>query len=91
MSLKCDPQYMEAVENLAFIYFEKNDDVNATSLYERLVESRPNDADVHSSLSILYQRNGLMEKAEYVHEPHSAPCRSLTPHRAGNIAIWRSS
>lgn len=66
MSLKADPNFIEAVENLAFAYQEKNEEKLALELYEQLVKVRPNDADLHSSLASLYQRTNQPHKAVYV-------------------------
>lgn len=66
MAIKYDPNHLEAIENLAFAYFEKGDsDKQAIILYQKLTEARPTDPDSHSTLAVLYHRCGEHGKAAY--------------------------
>ncbi|MEM6572585.1 MAG: tetratricopeptide repeat protein [Planctomycetota bacterium] len=63
-SLQVDPEWTEAMHGkaMALMQLERYDDAIEVGL--RIVELDPNDAFAHTSLSMFYQRKGMIEEAE---------------------------
>jgi tetratricopeptide (TPR) repeat protein len=63
-ALAVSPDWTDALHGKAMAYMQlgKLDEAIATGL--RIVELDPNDAFAHTSLSMFYQRKGLIEEAE---------------------------
>ncbi|HUS18956.1 MAG TPA: tetratricopeptide repeat protein [Terriglobales bacterium] len=63
-ALEADPTFADAMHGLTRAYqdLEKFDD--AIAVANRLAEIDPNDILAHTSLSILYQRKGMIPEAE---------------------------
>jgi tetratricopeptide (TPR) repeat protein len=65
-ALEEDPEYAEALHALAMLHAQREDWDKAIELGERLVRASPQDELAHTSLSIFYQRKGLIAEAERV-------------------------
>lgn len=63
-SIDADPTYTEAMHGLARVYqdMERFDDAIATA--KRIAELDKDDVLAHTSLSILYQKKGMVPEAE---------------------------
>ena len=63
-SLEVDPEWTEAMHGkaMALMQLERYDEAIAIGL--RIVELDPDDAFAHTSLSMFYQRKGMIEEAE---------------------------
>lgn len=65
-ALEEDPGYPEALHALAMLHAQREDWDKAIELGERLVGACPEDELAHTSLSMFYQRKGLIAEAERV-------------------------
>lgn len=63
-ALEIDPDWTEAMHGkaMALMRLERYDD--AIEVGKRIVELDPNDAFAHTSLSMFYQRKGMIDEAE---------------------------
>src|SRR3954447_25383577 len=63
-SIAADPTFLDALHGLARVYqdMERYDDAIATA--KRIAELDKNDVLAHTSLSILYQKKGMVPEAE---------------------------
>lgn len=63
-ALEIDPDWTEAMHGkaMALMRLERYDD--AIGVGKRIVELDPNDAFAHTSLSMFYQRKGMIDEAE---------------------------
>ena len=63
-SIEADPLFTDAMHGLARVYqeLEQYDDAIATAV--RITEIDPDDVLAHTSLSIFYQRKGMVPEAE---------------------------
>ena len=63
-ALELDPSFADVLQATAHVY-EKLEDFDAALDYaKRAVECNPNDFLAHTSLSIFYQRKGMIPEAE---------------------------
>jgi tetratricopeptide (TPR) repeat protein len=63
-SLEIDPTFTEAMHGLARAYQELNRLDDAIAVAKRIAEVDPDDILAHTSLSILYQKKGMVPEAE---------------------------
>src|SRR5499425_1759856 len=63
-SLKADPTFTEAMHGLARALQDLNRLDEAIAVAQRIAEIDPNDVLAHTSLSVLYQRKGMIPEAE---------------------------
>ncbi|HXZ81021.1 MAG TPA: tetratricopeptide repeat protein [Terriglobales bacterium] len=63
-SLAADPTFTEAMHGLARAYQENNQLDEAIAVANRIAEVDPDDVLAHTSLSILYQKKGMVPEAE---------------------------
>ena len=63
-ALKLDPEFADVLQSMAHVY-EKLEDYDAALEYARkAVEFNPDDFLTHTSLSMFYQRKGMIAEAE---------------------------
>ena len=63
-ALEIDPRYADVLQSVAHVY-EKLEDFDAALDYaKRAVECNPDDFLAHTSLSMFYQRKGMIAEAE---------------------------
>jgi tetratricopeptide (TPR) repeat protein len=65
-ALEKDPRYADALHALAMAYANQNNLDAAIEAGKMLVEISPDDELAHTSLSIFYQRKGMIAEAEHV-------------------------
>jgi tetratricopeptide (TPR) repeat protein len=63
-SIAADPTFTEAMHGLARAYQDMNRLDEAIEISKRIAELDPNDVLAHTSLSILYQKKGMVPEAE---------------------------
>jgi len=63
-SIEADPTFTEAMHGLARAYQEINQLDEAIAIANRIAEIDPDDVLAHTSLSILYQKKGMVPEAE---------------------------
>jgi tetratricopeptide (TPR) repeat protein len=63
-SLEADPQFTEAMHGMARVLQDLNRLDEAIALAKRIVELDPDDVLAHTSLSVLYQKKGMIAEAE---------------------------
>ena len=63
-SIAADPTFTEAMHGLARAYQETNQFDAAIAVAQRIAEIDPEDVLAHTSLSILYQKKGMVPEAE---------------------------
>ena len=63
-ALELDPRFSDALHGLARAYQDTNRLDEAIEVSKKLAELDPDDVLAHTSLSILYQKKGLIEEAE---------------------------
>jgi tetratricopeptide (TPR) repeat protein len=63
-AIDADPTFTEAMHGLARAYQDLNWFDDAIEVATRIVEVDPNDVLAHTSLSILYQKKGMVPEAE---------------------------
>jgi tetratricopeptide (TPR) repeat protein len=59
-----DPTFLDAMHGLARAYQDSEEFDKAIEVANRIVELDPDDVLAHTSLSILYQRKGMVPEAE---------------------------
>jgi tetratricopeptide (TPR) repeat protein len=59
-----DPSFLDAMHGLARAYQDSEEFDKAIAVANRIVELDPDDVLAHTSLSILYQRKGMVPEAE---------------------------
>jgi tetratricopeptide (TPR) repeat protein len=64
LSLAADPSYTDAMHGLVRIYQDLEHIEEAIALARRISETDPEDVLAHTTLSILYQKTGLVPEAE---------------------------
>jgi tetratricopeptide (TPR) repeat protein len=63
-SIAADPTFTEAMHGLARAFQDLNRLDEAIEISKRIAELDPNDVLAHTSLSILYQKKGMVPEAE---------------------------
>ena len=63
-ALEADPNFTDAMHGLTRAHQDLNQLDEAIAVANRLAELDPNDILAHTSLSILYQRKGMVPEAE---------------------------
>ncbi len=63
-ALVADPSFLDAMHGLARVYQDTEQYDNAIAVATRITEIDPDDVLAHTSLSILYQRKGMIPEAE---------------------------
>jgi len=63
-SLEADPQFTEAMHGMARVLQDLNRLDEAIALAKRIAELDPDDVLAHTSLSVLYQKKGMIPEAE---------------------------
>src|SRR5437868_8302759 len=63
-AIEADPTFTEAMHGLARAYQDLNRYDEAIEMANRIVEIDPSDVLAHTSLSILYQKKGMVPEAE---------------------------
>ena len=63
-AIRADPAYTDALHGLARAYQDMGRYDDAIKIAEQLVALDPNDVLPHTSLSILYQKKGMIPEAE---------------------------
>ncbi len=63
-ALAADPGYTDAMHGLVRIYQDLEEIEEAVALARRISETYPEDVLAHTTLSILYQKKGLVAEAE---------------------------
>ena len=64
LAIAKDPQFTDAMHGLIRALQDAGELDDAVSVAQRLAELDPNDILAHTSLSILYQRKGMVPEAE---------------------------
>jgi tetratricopeptide (TPR) repeat protein len=64
LALAADPGYTDAIHGLVRIYQDREHLEEAVALARRIAETDPDDILAHTTLSILYQKKGLVAEAE---------------------------
>ena len=63
-AIAADPSFLDAMHGLARVYQDTEQFDEAIAVANRIVELDPDDVLAHTSLSILYQRKGMVPEAE---------------------------
>lgn len=63
-ALEADPNYSDCLHGLGMAYMYAGQLENAIATAKRLIEIDPNDILAHTSLSMFYQRKGMIAEAE---------------------------
>jgi tetratricopeptide (TPR) repeat protein len=63
-AIEADPNYTEAMHGLARAYQDLQRYDDAIQVSERIAQLDPDDVLAHTSLSILYQKKGMVPEAE---------------------------
>jgi tetratricopeptide (TPR) repeat protein len=63
-AITADPSFVDAMHGLARVYQDTEQLDKAIKVANRIVELDPDDVLAHTSLSILYQRKGMVPEAE---------------------------
>src|SRR5258708_39804304 len=63
-ALEQDPTLVDAMHGLARVYQDLNRLDDAIAISQRIAELEPDDILAHTSLSILYQKKGMVPEAE---------------------------
>lgn len=64
LALTADPRFTDAMHGLVRIYQDLEQREEAVALARRIAETDPEDVLAHTTLSILYQRKGMVPEAE---------------------------
>jgi Tfp pilus assembly protein PilF len=64
LALHADPQFTDAMHGLIRIYQDLNQLDQAVALAQRIAQADPEDVLAHTTLSILYQKKGMVAEAE---------------------------
>ena len=63
-AIDADPSFLDAMHGLARVYQDTEQFDKAIAVAQRITELDPDDVLAHTSLSILYQRKGMVPEAE---------------------------
>lgn len=63
-ALAIDPDYVDALHGLAMAYASNEAHDEAIAVGQRICELTPDDVLAHTSLSMLYQKKGMIPEAE---------------------------
>jgi tetratricopeptide (TPR) repeat protein len=63
-AIAADPSFLDAMHGLARVYQDTEQFDKAIAIASRITELDPDDVLAHTSLSILYQRKGMVPEAE---------------------------
>ena len=63
-SINADPTFSDALHGLARVYLELNQLDDAIAVAKRISEVDPGDVLAHTSLSVIYQKKGMVAEAE---------------------------
>ena len=63
-SIAADPTFADALHGLARTYQDMNQLDDAIEISKKIAELEPDDVLAHTSLSILYQKKGMIPEAE---------------------------
>jgi tetratricopeptide (TPR) repeat protein len=63
-AIACDPMFLDAMHGLARAYQDSEELDKAIAVASRIAQLDPDDVLAHTSLSILYQRKGMVPEAE---------------------------
>ena len=63
-SVEADPSFTEALHGMARVLQDLNRLDEAIEVSNRIVEADPDDVLAHTSLSVLYQKKGMVPEAE---------------------------
>jgi len=63
-AIAADPSFLDAMHGLARVYQDTEQFDQAIAVANRIAELDPDDVLAHTSLSILYQRKGMVPEAE---------------------------
>ena len=63
-SINADPTFSDALHGLARVYLELNRLDDAMAVAKRISEADPGDVLAHTSLSVIYQKKGMVAEAE---------------------------
>ncbi len=63
-AIAADPSFLDAMHGLARVYQDTEQFDKAITVASRITELDPDDVLAHTSLSILYQRKGMVPEAE---------------------------
>jgi tetratricopeptide (TPR) repeat protein len=63
-ALAIDPSFADAVQGIAMAYADKGEFDDAIEWGRKLVELTPDETLAHTSLSMFYQRKGMIPEAE---------------------------
>jgi tetratricopeptide (TPR) repeat protein len=63
-SITADPTFSDALHGLARVYLELNRLDDAIAVAKRISEVDPGDVLAHTSLSVIYQKKGMVAEAE---------------------------
>jgi tetratricopeptide (TPR) repeat protein len=63
-AIAADPSFLDAMHGLARVYQDTGQFDKAIAVAHRITELDPDDVLAHTSLSILYQRKGMVPEAE---------------------------
>ena len=64
LALAADPHFTDAMHGLVRIYQDLEQLDEAVALAQRIAETDPEDVLAHTTLSILYQKRGMVAEAE---------------------------
>ena len=65
-ALEADNNYVDALHALAMIYSHQEKLDEAIEIGKRLIQAAPDDELAHTSLSIFYQKKGMIAEAEHI-------------------------
>ena len=87
-SLKLQPDFALAANNLGFVYWKMNDDANAVRYFEAALRSDPSRAVAYVNLGDALQRQGKTDEARKAFETYLqlAPAGGLAQHAKDAIA-----
>ena len=63
-ALELDPEFADALQSVAHVYEKLNDFDAALEYAKKAVECNPGDFLAHTTLSMFYQRKGMIPEAE---------------------------
>lgn len=64
LAIECDPSFVDALHGLARVYQDLARYDDAIQVAQRITAVDPDDVLAHTSLSILYQKKGMIAEAE---------------------------
>ncbi|MEO5685976.1 MAG: polysaccharide deacetylase family protein [Burkholderiaceae bacterium] len=88
LSLKLQPDFALAANNLGFVYWKMNDDASAIKYFEAALKSDPSRAVAYVNLADALQRQGKTDEARKAFETYLqlAPSGSLAQHAKDALA-----